>query len=487
MVTGAQARIQASHPSLLAEQLLNDVVICLSAVDSTFNFSLINVAFAQMLGRTPAELLGTSAFDLVHPDDLQSLAESAAQMEDAQSGVVSIPTSFRAKHASGQYLSMEIWLQTTDHSGSPYHMVFTHRSSEPELAIDRYLESTLKGEGLADSFTALAQSLECTFPCDVLVYWGWDGKRFAHVIGEQVGLIETELLRPDHDKDIVNIAESDLSAVPITALHCAAATGKGVEHVDFQLYPATLQEHAQLHGAFVCQVVPMQYEDERACMVLWNRQRPPAAGRRVIPGVGSRMLLQRHARLGTLALQRASEDQRSARLLRTDPLTQAMNRFGFMEVLKETEKLRHEALLFIIDVDQFKTINDQFGHFSGDTVLMELTQRFRQVLPSNAIVVRLGGDEFALLLDQHHSAPIIATDVVASLKASTRKPIDLGDEYVEVTISVGHALLQAGATARQALKDADVCMYTDKSGAQIPDVNTSVASPTQQRLRDFKG
>jgi diguanylate cyclase (GGDEF)-like protein/PAS domain S-box-containing protein len=462
------ARHQTADPLRLVDQLLNDASLGLSAIDTEFKFSLVNVAFAQILGREVNELIGQSCFDVVHPEDLRAMADSAAQLEQADHGIIPIPTPFRGRHADGHYVSMEVWLQSVDHTGSPYHMVFAHRSAEPIAAIDRYVEATLNGAGLDVSFAALADSMESTFPCDVLVYWGWDGRKFKHVIGNDRNLIEHQLLE-NSDVDL----STDPGAPVSTALYEAITTGQLAEHISFLTYPDGVRERAYERQAFACQALPMIYQGDRACIVMWNRQRMPVATDHRRSGIGARLVLERTARLGTLALQRWSTDVRLARELRTDPLTQVMNRLGFMEQLNESWDQNETALLLLIDVDRFKSVNDQYGHLAGDGVLRELAQRFRGVVSNRDVVARLGGDEFAILIrantraeDQLGSETRLAS-LIASLHKVARHPIIVGGHTIKSAVSIGASVTSDGAGPMDAMGTADRAMYSEKQHHRV--------------------
>jgi diguanylate cyclase (GGDEF)-like protein/PAS domain S-box-containing protein len=455
-----RARLQAADPARLADQLLNDAAIGLSAVDKSLVFTLVNRALAEAVGHTPADMIGTSIFDYVHIDDLKALAESAAQLRDAPPGVVAIPTPFRAKHADGHQVVTEVWLQSIDRSGSPYHMVFAHRSGEPTAAIDRYLQSTVSGDGLDVSFTALADSLECTFPCDVLFYWGWDGQGFAHVVGHRSELIEQHVMR-----DFTRNASDPLEPSKCfpTAVQLAGQTGQPIDHIDFDGYPPALRAYVQLHAVTACQVMPMRHLNDLACMVMWNRQQPASAGQVMAPGIASRLLLERTSRLGTLALQRWSTDQRIAQEMRTDPLTQVMNRFGLMEVLTTAENKRQTAWVFIIDIDGFKLINDEHGHPVGDFVLAELARRFCSVVPRDAIVARLGGDEFAVYLGNDGREANYRMHIMEALRESVVDPVTYEDMLLRIDISIGAGSIGISSNAKSALAAADKDMYAEKT------------------------
>ncbi|HTC77354.1 MAG TPA: diguanylate cyclase, partial [Terriglobales bacterium] len=114
---------------------------------------------------------------------------------------------------------------------------------------------------------------------------------------------------------------------------------------------------------------------------------------------------------------RASEEQLAAALAaekelsRSDPLTGLPNRRAFYEVaLAEADRARryrHPLSLAYLDVDNFKQVNDDYGHDAGDELLVRVAEVLRRNLRNNDIVARLGGDEFAMLLPE---TPASATD-----------------------------------------------------------------------------
>lgn len=106
------------------------------------------------------------------------------------------------------------------------------------------------------------------------------------------------------------------------------------------------------------------------------------------------------ATLALSALRRATDNE--ARLARTDALTGAPNARAFGEMAeRERERARRYAQPFtlaILDIDDFKTVNDRFGHAGGDALLRSVADTVRGTLRSVDVVARLGGDEFAILL-----------------------------------------------------------------------------------------
>lgn len=143
-----------------------------------------------------------------------------------------------------------------------------------------------------------------------------------------------------------------------------------------------------------------------------------------------------------IAERRRAEDQ--ARLLAaTDPLTQCLNRRSMIEAteaLRTAAAERGEAIAYcMIDLDNFKQINDMYGHTCGDAVLVKLCDRLRGLLPREARLARLGGDEFAFVMAYPVGHTNLIDDLVIRLLANLAEPLEVLDITLELTISVGLA------------------------------------------------
>jgi diguanylate cyclase (GGDEF)-like protein len=143
-----------------------------------------------------------------------------------------------------------------------------------------------------------------------------------------------------------------------------------------------------------------------------------------------------------IAERRRAEDQ--ARLLAaTDPLTQCLNRRSMIEAteaLRTAAAERGEAVAYcMIDLDNFKQINDMYGHTYGDAVLVKLCERLRALLPREARLARLGGDEFAFVMAYPVGHTDRIDDLVIRLFANLAEPLEVLDITLELTISIGLA------------------------------------------------
>ena len=146
-----------------------------------------------------------------------------------------------------------------------------------------------------------------------------------------------------------------------------------------------------------------------------------------------------------------------------DPLTGLANRTLFRErvdaALAQTDSAAPAVLL--IDLDDFKGINDTLGHAAGDTVLEAIGHRIKRCIGVDDTAARLGGDEFAVLL-LHADPATGAHQVAADILTAVAEPIDVGGVRISASLSVGVAFPRPGMTASELMQQADGAMYTAK-------------------------
>jgi len=156
-----------------------------------------------------------------------------------------------------------------------------------------------------------------------------------------------------------------------------------------------------------------------------------------------------------------------------DGLTQVMNRRAFDQALAEclsqasAGQPLHPCLL-LLDVDNFKQLNDGFGHAFGDEVLRALARVLRSVVLAGDGVARFGGDEFALLLRMHtlDDARALAERLRLQVANARVRTGQGGEQRGQVTISLGAAALGEGEGALEWLQRADAALYQAKRGGR---------------------
>ena len=149
----------------------------------------------------------------------------------------------------------------------------------------------------------------------------------------------------------------------------------------------------------------------------------------------------------------------------TDSLTGLYNRRGFFEFgnREVIRAKRYQRFLsaIMLDLDDFKKVNDTLGHPVGDKVLAETAQRCLRRLRKSDIIGRYGGEEFCILLPE--TVPGDAYNVAESLRRNFEEPFEIGNATMTVTISVGVAGLKDNISSLQEmLEGADRALYTAK-------------------------
>lgn len=150
-----------------------------------------------------------------------------------------------------------------------------------------------------------------------------------------------------------------------------------------------------------------------------------------------------------------------------DPLTGIPERPYILERLNETiHRCRREegkeAALFFLDLDNFKTINDNFGHEVGDAVLKETVERIRNLLRDSDVLARYGGDEFLLLVDpiKNDNAPMFLADRIIK---SFHRPFMVNGVGYKIGCSIGIAIVpKDGDKTDTIIRHADLAMYRAK-------------------------
>lgn len=150
-----------------------------------------------------------------------------------------------------------------------------------------------------------------------------------------------------------------------------------------------------------------------------------------------------------------------------DPLTGLPNRRMFTELMEKAlaRALRNEQLLalLILDLDDFKRINDTLGHTMGDLMLTAVAARLTACFQKGDAVARFGGDEFGVLLENLSSSEQVAR-LAQKLRATMTSPLMLGSHEVVATASIGIALYPLDATDVDSLmKNADTAMNHGKA------------------------
>ena len=177
------------------------------------------------------------------------------------------------------------------------------------------------------------------------------------------------------------------------------------------------------------------------------------------------------ARLRVEEKERALRQEGEARqqmedLANTDGLTGLYNERYFDALLKENELNRTPFVLFYLDLDRFKPVNDRYGHDVGDQLLKEVASRLRGCVRESDAVFRIGGDEFVILLADIHSAEE-CTLILDRLMAAIGESVSASGIQISISASIGVTLYpEDDEDPDTLLRHADQAMYQAKEAGK---------------------
>ncbi len=183
---------------------------------------------------------------------------------------------------------------------------------------------------------------------------------------------------------------------------------------------------------------------------------------------------RRYSELTKEIRERRKAEAQALLLSETDPLTGCLNR---RSIGPETDRLiadmrlrGHKVAAMLLDLDNFKRINDLNGHRIGDQVLLETARRLKAVLPADGLLARLGGDEFACIVPFDPRTQDKVDRIATKLVEEVARPIDIDSVPIDITVSIGIAQSRDGETAEEPrpacdalLHQADIAMYQAKN------------------------
>ncbi len=170
--------------------------------------------------------------------------------------------------------------------------------------------------------------------------------------------------------------------------------------------------------------------------------------------------------------ERIRNEAHIRRLAYLDQLTELPNRTAFQKALQERTAAHAPTArnfsVFLVDLDKFKDVNDQFGHEAGDAVLIKTASRLEAAFGEGALVGRLGGDEFAVLYPDGENVDALL-DLAAKTVSILSEPIRYGAVAIKCGASIGIASAQMWEDPAALLKAADRALYVAKD-PDHPDV-----------------
>ncbi|MEO6989629.1 MAG: EAL domain-containing protein [Aquihabitans sp.] len=377
----------------------------------------------RLLGLSEQDLVGTHPARWVHPEDWAALATAFdAGTTPVRAGDAGLET--RIRHIDGENRWFEIRTRDLRHEAEIEGLVVTASEITSRKATEQRLaESEAR-------FRALVQNTT-----DVVAVVSEEGI-FSYVSPAVTGLL--------------GFTPEEVEGTP------ALAMLSPVDAAQFGLNYPSLAD-GRVEGALREQQVETRLrhrsgEEREVEIILTDMRDEPAVAGIVfnVRDVTVRKALERDLHYQSLH----------------DNLTGLANRVMFTQqtalALQAAEPHGATIGALVIDIDDFKTVNDSLGHALGDQLLKLVATRLADRLPTADLVARLGGDEFAILVVDALSAATIS-DVAAQVQAIVADPFQIDGREIQVTCSVGMAMSADGSyDAEVLLRSADAAMYLAK-------------------------
>ncbi len=211
--------------------------------------------------------------------------------------------------------------------------------------------------------------------------------------------------------------------------------------------------------------------DGQPAFIEWRADKP---GDRLLGNIGSMLVSFAALFAGLLAyrstLKLADAEVTATKLAGQDALSGIANRLLFTRVLDtalaQVERGGRGFALLFIDLDRFKSVNDELGHDAGDKIIIAVAHRLQSKLRTTDLVARFGGDEFAIL-QSGVSTPADCEVLAERLLFALREPFDLNGEEIYLGGSIGVAICPRDSADRETLmRCADLALYNAKKGGR---------------------
>lgn len=421
-----------------------------TAADGTILF--VSDPIVHITGFTPDQCLGRDVLDFIAPKSRDAIVAATSEFADPDrpdDGWTGPAISVELVHADGGTVPCRIVGVASPRDGIPGVVVRLRQAGTLEQ-LDSLMSAMVTSPELSDVMTRLVAAIgEQTPGSHCVVGLGWDGSSFAQIVAA-----------PD-------TPECDGLALPTDGANLPwmdAMSRVAVRTIDSADLQHPLGEIATRRGHHGCWAFPIELDGSCGdVLVVW----------RPVGGAPTQHILEATTRMVQLA-KLALTANRSRRALehraRTDVLTGLANRLALFDRLEELSGRVPPPVIGVLycDLDDFKPINDRYGHATGDRVLTIAAHRISSQLRSADLVARMGGDEFAILCVGADEARLAG--LARRLVRAFGEPIVVEGQSVQVGISVGSTILDAPQddawSATGLLQEADEALLAAKAGGK---------------------
>ena len=379
-----------------------------------------NAAFERVLGYPPESLVGKDILPLFHPDDLPALAETIGRLSIAPGAAGTVDARMRA--ADGSWHLMET--AGTNLLEDPAIRGFV--VSMRDVTERRQIETLLR-----ESETRYGEL--------------FDGARDAVYMADLDGRLRSG--NPAAERR-TGYSRSELLAMSFMQL---------IAPEDAERVAGVLAQRIRGDSGEPTELRLVRKDGSSVFVEVTGRVVVPddAPGR--VEGI-VRDMTERHLLEEQLRHQALHDGLTGLanRTLMRDRLDQALGRRA---------RDKSQVAVLLLDVDDFKAVNDSLGHVAGDAILVELAARLRSVVRAGETVARLGGDEFAVVVEGVRDRREVVA-LAGRIQSVFAELFAVGETKLHVTGSLGVAVTGESATSSDLLRDADIAMYRTKATAR---------------------
>jgi len=397
--------------------------------------------------------------NLVNPDDKEWVLR---KVNDYLSGTDdSFEVEMRMKHKDGhEVFVLSRAFRVNDKSNhKPIRLVGTHVDITDRKKAQAYddknaeiLEMIATGKPAADIYDEIARLYEQRHP------------------GMRCSMLEL------HDNKLLHGGAPSLPKQYCDAVHgleygpnvgsCGTSTYTGkrvlVENIETDPKWTKLKQFALPHGLRCCWSEPIKNSSGKVLGAFGMYYNHPA-----LPDEEESNDLKSAARLASIVMERDQAQQRIHELAYYDELTGLSSRAHFYQYLEELVKTSarslHRFSILLIDLDDFKDVNDSLGHDVGDTLLQEIAKRLAGVSREIDLIARLGGDEFCIIIKDVID-DFVAANVARRCLQTISYPVELSSRKLTPACSIGIAHYpDDGEDISILLKAADTSLYAAKN------------------------